>query len=706
MQGKAFAARGVVAGVLAWSMGVGSVAANGSGPEPTGDVPVEPTFVEWVADQPDGGAARIANLALVPDEAIAPPAHPPMGMVVPRPMPEPRTGPSPAPAVGDEMLVTYDATTGLRREIPVGRLHYGMPFESPVDGDPDPGIGGSGDPAGGGSSFGRLFATSFTDLGRYPARANVKLILRFGARYYSCSGVLVSQGVVVTAAHCIYEQDTDDFADEAWIYPGWDGQGTTSSNYAHHERWGYAYAKSFLVSTRYSREDNDEYDAGIITINPSRDHPGSRNIGALTGWYGWTSTNCSSGRFYSSYAYPAEDCGVGNLHTGEQMYEWSGTNNSCQSNSIIFNTTPGCFTATWGGMSGSGISFSDDRVHGVLSRGSSTRSLYTRIWPTFSGWISDEVDEVRGNTLDLEPMQVRVTGTPSASAGGQFGEVTFRVVNATENNPSSRTVTADFFLSRNNNISDADTYLGAVSYSINFDANDNRLVRVPGLRVPRSLTPGQYYLGVILRGVPGETNRNNNDTDHWDADFVTIGPYIDPGPTAPRLRRPADNSTGIGLRPNLVWGPSRNFRHYNIYLGTDPTPDLGEFRGRTTQRVWRTPRLERGTRYYWRIDAVGTGALARSEVFTFRTVGSPASADDVSPDAAHLALTGCDADFAAPFGRLTFADIGVFVDAYTRADLAADLAAPWGEITLADLTAFVGAFGRACPGFEDDGVIE
>ncbi len=59
---------------------------------------------------------------------------------------------------------------------------------------------------------------------------------------------------------------------------------------------------------------------------------------------------------------------------------------------------------------------------------------------------------------------------------------------------------------------------------------------------------------------------------------------------------------------------------------------------------------------------------------------------------------GCNAaDFAEPFGQLTFADISAFLAAFSGQDASADLAAPFGSWTFADISAFLGAFSAGCP---------
>ncbi len=58
---------------------------------------------------------------------------------------------------------------------------------------------------------------------------------------------------------------------------------------------------------------------------------------------------------------------------------------------------------------------------------------------------------------------------------------------------------------------------------------------------------------------------------------------------------------------------------------------------------------------------------------------------------------GCVADFAAPAGELTFADIQAFLSAFASTDDSADLAAPVGTLTFADVQAFLVAFSAGCP---------
>jgi hypothetical protein len=99
--------------------------------------------------------------------------------------------------------------------------------------------------------------------------------------------------------------------------------------------------------------------------------------------------------------------------------------------------------------------------------------------------------------------------------------------------------------------------------------------------------------------------------------------------------------------------------------------------------------------YAWTVPNVTT------ENGTIRVVARDAGGRTGTDDTdGPITITGAQcstADFAAPFGVLTFADISVFLTAFTMGDTTADLAAPLGELTFADISAFVTAFAAGCP---------
>jgi beta-glucanase (GH16 family) len=91
------------------------------------------------------------------------------------------------------------------------------------------------------------------------------------------------------------------------------------------------------------------------------------------------------------------------------------------------------------------------------------------------------------------------------------------------------------------------------------------------------------------------------------------------------------------------------------------------------------------------------GAVEARVTLLFR---QPASnpGGSVFVDSVAFATTSCNAaDLAVPFNELTFADIAMFLSAFSFADPVADLAAPAGQLTFADISAFLAAYTAGCP---------
>ncbi len=77
---------------------------------------------------------------------------------------------------------------------------------------------------------------------------------------------------------------------------------------------------------------------------------------------------------------------------------------------------------------------------------------------------------------------------------------------------------------------------------------------------------------------------------------------------------------------------------------------------------------------------------------------APNAGGAVFVDSVTFTTTSCNAaDFAEPFGDLTFADISAFLTAFLMSDPTADLALPTGQFTFADISTFLGAFSSGCP---------
>ena len=111
-------------------------------------------------------------------------------------------------------------------------------------------------------------------------------------------------------------------------------------------------------------------------------------------------------------------------------------------------------------------------------------------------------------------------------------------------------------------------------------------------------------------------------------------------PIRPDVIYPLNGATGIILSGVLAdevvlsWSQDTGTNFYQVYFGTDPTPDIGELVKNTTENFL-TQSASSSTDYFWRIDAVNDCGVTTNEVWSFTTAVSqcilPPDADFVSP---------------------------------------------------------------------------
>lgn len=627
------------------------------------------------------------------DMPLAAPSHPPLDQIPPMPMPMPYADDedvdSPIPAGRQWADVSggmtfFDATSGEWYDIPA-RVPTGLTGAESAEGDywgvvnHDP----SDELQRG---FGNMSLAGSLD--SWPRSGNVKLAMRFTdqngiQRWYSCSGTMADAGVVLTAAHCVYARSPNginifDWADIIYVYPGWDGAGATNppASDAIFQNFGYASGTTFLAGTNYINDGDWDADVGLIRITRGT----SRNVGMLTGWFGWAwGFDCDTiqGRTYNNFSYPAENCSTPGLHNGRDMYYWSGTIDACPDNQLQLNTFEGCFSAVWGGMSGSGmyyISGDNRNVHAVCSTSNrSTRGYYARLWETFVNDMVAYENATRSNSEDWEPLMLRARGSTTVRAGTAMNDsLDVKMINATNANPPARDYTLRLYLSTNNLISSSDTLLATWNWNNrDFDAMANVNFNIPAPTIPIDTPPGQYWLGVIAdSSLPGTTS--NDDSSGWDAQRITVTvglPAIASSPV------PANNSVNQSVNVNLDWANAARATSYRVHFGTSNTPP---FVGTTTSSAWTLPTLAANTRYYWRIDTVNSAGTTTGTTWNFRTAAN------------------CQADFNND-GMLNFFDLSAYLAAYNAHNSSADLASPFGVFNFFDVAAYLNLYNAGCP---------
>ena len=514
---------------------------------------------------------------LSPDRPAAVPSHPPLGQIPPKPMPDMAARSTASSGPGSAVL--HDSRTGQTWTLPASApaaapsgVVLGGGYSGP-DG-PDPAPGDVVRPA---TLTGAMTLISPAARATDPWRMNVKLALRFGSSYFVCSGTMRDARTVLTAGHCVNNGGGGAWADEIWVYPGWDGNGSIIPPSTTINPYGWAHSTTLGSWTGWTVNGDINFDVGIVALD--------RAVGFLTGWFGyayggscpgfWTTTTVNSA------SYPAESCGTPGLHNGLDMYYWFGTFDSCpNTNRLGLTTTPGCFTAIWGGMSGSGAYYVDGSgnrfLHGICS--TSNRSTYAEYQRQFQDWVDYDNNTFiptygRGSTFDLEPLNVRAGAT--VVPAGSSVTLVHLAVNST-NGAANSTWVFGVYLSTNDNIETTDTLLATESYAWNFGALGSVRVNMGAITIPPSTPPGNYYLGVIY-DPSTDGNPSNNDTDGWDAVPITVTkPDLTvTAVSVPAAARPGDTITVSNTVQNAGTASAGSFR-VGLYFSTDSTCTTGD----------------------------------------------------------------------------------------------------------------------------------
>ncbi|GAF79275.1 unnamed protein product, partial [marine sediment metagenome] len=91
----------------------------------------------------------------------------------------------------------------------------------------------------------------------------------------------------------------------------------------------------------------------------------------------------------------------------------------------------------------------------------------------------------------------------------------------------------------------------------------------------------------------------------------------------PENPTPNDNATDQSLSVDLNWDDASNATSYDVYFGTDSTPDSGEFKGNTVTSAWNLPTLNPNTMYFWQVISKDGQAEAEGPVWSFTTISAP-----------------------------------------------------------------------------------
>ncbi len=100
---------------------------------------------------------------------------------------------------------------------------------------------------------------------------------------------------------------------------------------------------------------------------------------------------------------------------------------------------------------------------------------------------------------------------------------------------------------------------------------------------------------------------------------------LDGGPTTPTLPgkagspSPSNGASGVSTSTGTSWSAGSGADAYDVYFGTDSTPDAGEFAGNQTGTSFNPGTLADDTTYYWRVDSENAQGTTTGDVWSFTT---------------------------------------------------------------------------------------
>ncbi len=390
------------------------------------------------------------------------------------------------------------------------------------------------------------------DTSIHPWRMVVKLVIKFidvdgVGRFTRCSGAMIDAETVLTAGHCVWSYgwyddnqnfiEVRDWADEIWVYPGWDGDlDDVDSNLRPLDSmgrvvdpFGYGYAETFATEADWIISQDSNADRGLIRIN--------RAVGMLTGWFGTTwgdSCGTITSRIYHNASYPSEYCGLPGMHNGTRMWYWLGTIDECPGDRLTVYTSGGCYNSPFKGMSGSPlwrIEVDEMLIHGVATSGSADVPLpyldYTRNTEDWSDYLNGLfIPGSRGDDFDLQALDAN--GPPGLQAGSRLDDFSFVAANPTDAS-SSGAWSFNVYLSTDYLIDHSDTFLGRYTSTRPWTPMDSISVEpdpAPVVPIGTPLALEGYWVGVVLDPAT-DLEPSNNATQGWDAHHVSVFPVSD-----------------------------------------------------------------------------------------------------------------------------------------------------------------------------------
>jgi len=101
---------------------------------------------------------------------------------------------------------------------------------------------------------------------------------------------------------------------------------------------------------------------------------------------------------------------------------------------------------------------------------------------------------------------------------------------------------------------------------------------------------------------------------------IAISVNTSPEPPSKAINpSPSNTATGRSINTDISWSDGDGATSYDVYFGTDSTPDSDEFKGNQTSISYDLGLLNYNTTYYWRMDAKNANGTTTGDLWSFTT---------------------------------------------------------------------------------------
>jgi len=188
--------------------------------------------------------------------------------------------------------------------------------------------------------------------------------------------------------------------------------------------------------------------------------------------------------------------------------------------------------------------------------------------------------------------------------------------------------------------------------------------------------------------IPDGNPQDHNTTYYWRIDAVNLAGTTTgnvwhfttsdaPQPPSQATNpSPSNGATNQSISVNLSWLDGGGATSFDVYLGTDSSPDAGEFRRNQGSTSYDPGTLQNNTTYYWRIDAVNNNGTTSGSVWQFTTTNAPQPPSQATipspPNAATNQSTNVNLGWSDGGGATSY-------DVYFGMDSSPDAGEYWGN---------------------------